>query len=187
MKQKIFMLLAAVLLSSASMFAQSNEPLKGDVNGDGVVDVADVVAVIDIIAKSQNDSETTYYWYVGQTDPSTMSSISPIVDNTPIEHNDETRYSAGWREIGSIIGTYDLHRPLWNSILYPITSSPSTKAAWYVAVPSISSLGVHDSEGVLEVNTGNWTTEQQITIAGITYNVYKSVGTSRNFNVWFIY
>ena len=51
MKQKFLMLLAAVLLGSASAFAQSgnNEPLKGDVNGDGKVDVADIVAIIEII------------------------------------------------------------------------------------------------------------------------------------------
>ena len=48
--KKFFMLLAAVLLS-VSAFAQSdnNEPLKGDVNGDGVVDYADIDAVIEIM------------------------------------------------------------------------------------------------------------------------------------------
>ena len=99
MKQKIFMLLAAVLLSSANLFAQSNEPLKGDVNEDGVVDVADVVAVIDIIAKSQNNSETTYYWYVGQTDPSTMSSIGTTVQSST---------TAGWHEIGTSLSGFNL-------------------------------------------------------------------------------
>ena len=44
--KKFFLLLAAVLLGSVSAMAQSgnNNPLKGDVNEDGVVDVADVVA-----------------------------------------------------------------------------------------------------------------------------------------------
>ena len=39
--KKLIMLLAAVLLSSVSAFAQSgnNEPLKGDVNEDGTVDL----------------------------------------------------------------------------------------------------------------------------------------------------
>ena len=64
--KKLFLLLAAVLLSSVSAFAQSgnNEPLKGDVNGDEVVDVADIVAIIDII-KNPAQPQTTYYWYVG--------------------------------------------------------------------------------------------------------------------------
>ena len=40
---------AAMLLMSVCTFAQSGTPLKGDVNGDGKVDVADIVAVIEII------------------------------------------------------------------------------------------------------------------------------------------
>ena len=64
--KKLFMLLAAVLLSSVSAFAQSgnNNPLKGDVNGDGVVDEEDIAAVIAII-KNNAASQTTYYSYVG--------------------------------------------------------------------------------------------------------------------------
>ena len=42
-----FLLLAAVLLGSVSVKAQSETPLKGDVNGDGKVDVADIVAIIE--------------------------------------------------------------------------------------------------------------------------------------------
>ena len=175
MTKKIFMLLAVVLLSSASAFAQSNEPLKGDVNEDGVVDVADIVAVIDII-QNQSGGDITYYWYVGQTDPSTMSSISPIVTDMS---------SPGWREIGTTIGTYTFASPLYNSSSNPI--SGSSKTNWYVAVPSTSSLSIYDSDDVNEVNVGNWTTEQQITVAGITYNVYKSVGTMRNFNVYWVH
>ena len=55
MKQKILMLLAMALLTSVCAMAQSNDatPLKGDVNGDGTVDVADIVAVIDLMAKGE--------------------------------------------------------------------------------------------------------------------------------------
>ena len=176
MKQKIFMLLAAVLLSSANLFAQSNEPLKGDVNEDGVVDVADVVAVIDIIAKSQNDSETTYYWYVGQTDPSTMSSIDPIV-------NDNS--SPGWREIGTTVGTYSFSSPLWNSESNPISGSSNTY--WYVAVPSTSSLSIYDSDDTNDVNAGNWTEQSTITVGNETSKVYKKVSTSRKFAAYWIH
>ena len=121
MKQKIFMLLAAVLLSSASMFAQSNEPLKGDVNEDGVVDVADVVAVIDIIAKSQNDSETTYYWYVGETDPSTMSSIGTTVQSST---------TAGWHEIGTSLSGFNLVFNNQNMIEF------ENQTQFYVVIPN---------------------------------------------------
>ena len=58
------MMLAALMLMGTSAMAQS-ETLKGDVNGDGAVDVADIAAVIQIM-KDNGDIETKYYWYVGQ-------------------------------------------------------------------------------------------------------------------------
>lgn len=65
MKTKIITLLAALLmLLSTSAMAQSND-LKGDVNGDGIVDVADIAAVIAVM-KQNDDGKTKYYWYVGQ-------------------------------------------------------------------------------------------------------------------------
>ncbi len=74
--KKFFMLLAAVLLSSASAIAQSgnNEPLKGDVNEDGTVDVADIAAVIAII-KNNAAPQTTYY-YGGQNSGDTYITSS---------------------------------------------------------------------------------------------------------------
>ena len=70
MMKRIFMLLAVVLLTSASAMAQSgnNSPLKGDVNSDGSVDVADIVAVIDLIQKGQGTGEAGYF-YLGTTKP----------------------------------------------------------------------------------------------------------------------
>ena len=75
-----FMLLAAMLLSSISAFAQSgnSEPLKGDLNGDGKVDMADVTVLIDIILGRSGTEpvnppeEPTYYWYVGPTTPTAV-------------------------------------------------------------------------------------------------------------------
>lgn len=65
MKTKKLFLIAVVLLSSVCAFAQSgnSEPLKGDVNGDGLVDVADIAAIIDIMA---SNGGTATYWYAGQ-------------------------------------------------------------------------------------------------------------------------
>ena len=68
--KKFFTLLAVVLLTSASAMAQSgnNGTLKGDVNSDGSVDVADIVAVIDLIQKGQEAGDAGYY-YLGTTKP----------------------------------------------------------------------------------------------------------------------
>lgn len=60
----LFVLTALMMLMSTSAMAQS-ETVKGDVNGDGVVDVADIAAVIKIMTNN-GDIEKKYYWYVGQ-------------------------------------------------------------------------------------------------------------------------
>ena len=65
MKTKIFFLLATLLLTSMCAFAQSGNKgsLKGDANEDGVVDVADINAVIQIMKKGGGIAkETAYYW-----------------------------------------------------------------------------------------------------------------------------
>ena len=68
MKTKLFMLLTMMFVSMGA-FAQSNEPLEGDVNNDGKVDVADIVKVIDIMQNSAPQPAVTYYWYAGLTLP----------------------------------------------------------------------------------------------------------------------
>ena len=63
MKKKLLFVLAAFfMLFGTSAMAQVDSTLKGDVNEDGVVDVADIAAVIQIMKETQG---TTYYWYVG--------------------------------------------------------------------------------------------------------------------------
>ena len=59
----LFVLTALMMLMSTSAMAQS-ETVKGDVNGDGVVDVADIAAVIKIMTNN-GDIQKKYYWYLG--------------------------------------------------------------------------------------------------------------------------
>ena len=82
MKTKIFALFAAMmLLVGTTAMAQSDDTktsktteteIKGDVNNDGVVDVADIAAVIAVMHE-QGTVAPQYYWYVGNggelTDP----------------------------------------------------------------------------------------------------------------------
>ena len=66
MKQRFFMLMATVLLMSTSVFAQNSENWDGDVNKDGVVDVADINAVIYLMKEAAGEYDgKTYYWYLG--------------------------------------------------------------------------------------------------------------------------
>ena len=81
MKKKMLSLLAAFfMLFGTSAMAQVESTLEGDVNGDGVVDIADITAVIAII-KQNAEANPTYYWYAGWTEP-TEANIATIVNET---------------------------------------------------------------------------------------------------------
>lgn len=78
MKKKILSLLAAFfMLFGTSAMAQVDSTLEGDVNGDGVVDIADITAVIAII-KQNAEANPTYYWYVGQENPASIDDITKL-------------------------------------------------------------------------------------------------------------
>ena len=167
--KKIFILMAAMLLSVGT-FAQSENngtPLKGDVNGDGVVDVADIAAIIEIMKNGGGTAEKTkYYWYVGQTDPSTMSSITPIVtDNT----------SPGWRLIGTTLPTYSSSNRLWsNAINGDITISETTFNYIYIAIPNTTTIP-RDGLGGSNLDNGSYEKLPNTkTIDRVEYTIYKS-------------
>ena len=85
MKTKKLFLTAAMLLMSVCSFAQnSNTPLKGDVNEDGKVDVADIAAVINIMKNGGGTTDGKLYFYVGTEKPTSLSQAT-VVDSYPAE------------------------------------------------------------------------------------------------------
>lgn len=123
--------------------------------------------------------EVTYYWYVGVTQPTSQDSITPQ-DEVPFTRDN-------WHTIDDINATYSFSNPLYNSVANPIAGNGG-RANWYVAVPSISSLSIYESDDDNEVNNGNWTIEDPITVEGVTYNVYKSAGAGYpHFNGFWIH
>lgn len=165
MKTKKLFLMAALLLMSVCTFAQSETPLKGDVNGDGKVDVADIVAVIEIMKNNGGTTEKTYYWYIGQTNPSTMTSISPIVTDMT---------SPGWRLIGTTIPTYSSSNMLWNA--NDIITTGTTLAKQYIAIPANSSACPRDGAGNDASTVDIYNKLENVTIGTVTYKVYETVG-----------
>lgn len=83
----LFVLTALMMLMSTSAMAQS-ETVKGDVNGDGVVDVADIAAVIKIMTDN-GDIKKKYYWYVGQDEitADNYTTKATQVTSYPSTHN----------------------------------------------------------------------------------------------------
>lgn len=129
--KKFFMLLAAVLLGSASAMAQSgnNEPLKGDVNGDGKVDVGDITAVIKIM-KENATQPTTYYWYVGPE--------QPTADNYTSLGEKVTEYNSSYQYTHNVnVNTSRAYILVHNSKSVVSVIDNSTK--WPVTVTDISS------------------------------------------------
>ena len=172
MKVKIFALVAAFfMLMGGSAWAQSD--VKGDVNKDGVVNEQDIAAILAIMAKNNGVAEKTkYYWYVGQENPASMTSISPVVsDNT----------SPGWRLIGTSIPTYSASKMLWEGSVNPIKTG-TTKQIIYVAIPN-STIKLRDGDGNVVDNYTNIATKE---INGVKYYIYQSPVAGKSF-VWDIY
>ena len=126
--KKTFLLLF-VMLCSIGTYAQGNTPIKGDVNGDGVVDVADINAIIEIMKNGGGTSgATTYYMYIGQTDPSTISSI----DNNTLQLTG----AGNWYELsGGATGVwFNLGEDIPSTITQSVKGGDADKY-WYVMVP----------------------------------------------------
>lgn len=163
MKKKILSLLAAFfMLFGTSAMAQVDSTLEGDVNGDGVVDIADITAVIAII-KQNAEASPTYYWYAGQTEPTSMTS-------NPTPSSEFT--CNNWFEIGTTLPT---------SIVQRVTGGTSGNA-WYAAMPTAAGLVAGTSA---DPDT-SITKIKNITINGVKYDVWYAGGvTATRFNLNF--
>ena len=82
--KKFFMLLAAMLLMSASAMAQSgnSEPIRGDLNGDGEVGMPDIMFIAQKMLTGSFPDEK--YYYSAGTDEVTISNYTTANDATEI-------------------------------------------------------------------------------------------------------
>ncbi|MBR6894202.1 MAG: hypothetical protein IKN15_13380 [Bacteroidaceae bacterium] len=170
MKTRIMTMLAAMLLISTGAFAQSGEtPLKGDVNEDGKVDVADINAIIKIMKDAGGTSgETVYYYYAGWTLP-TISNVDTIINETyPTSSSDNTQHPAGKKTTSK--SSFNLASVnLYNS---------SAKTNYYVLVPTDQA--IYDTVFGLQMGIDSFTSQGTITVGTQIHTIYKSVDTTRN-------
>ena len=172
MKQKLLMMLAALMLMGTSAMAQS-ETLKGDVNGDGAVDVADIAAVIQIM-KDNGDIETKYYWYVGQENP---ASVDEIKDSDIAKADNEM----GWHFIGTELGSYSSSNMLHKGGAGTINIDPDyNDVKFYIALP----IGIGIYDGLGNNLTSKYTLESTPTIMGVKYNVYSDINSEFGVNLY---
>ena len=177
MKTKIFALFAVMmLLVGTTAMAQSDNTstteteIKGDVNNDGVVDVADIAAVIAVMHE-QGTVAPQYYWYAGWTEP-TEANIGEIINEEYPSASGSTTNNKAGKTATSISGvTMDYTtNTLYNS---------AAKTNYYVVVPNGQS--VYDSAGTDLI-------KDPYLFGGTPYStfanhkVYKTTITSRNIN-----
>ena len=170
MKKSLF-LFAAMLLVSVCGFAQSNTPVRGDVNKDGTVDEQDILAILQIMQNSGGiGGAKTYYWYVGQTDPSTMTEISPTVSDTT---------SPGWRLIGTSLPNYSSSNKLFEYVEGGEIITGSSLAKQYILIPNDSAACPRDGLGNDASTVDIYNKLSNVTISGVEYKVYETVGKSK--------
>ncbi len=167
--KRVFSLLLffVAAMSVQTVQAQTN----GDVNGDGKVNEQDITAILEIIAEAGGVKEQTkYYWYVGQENPASMTSISPIV-------NDNT--SPGWRLIGTTVPNYSETNMLWDGVTnnIQVDKESGVRAQYFVAVPN-NKIQIYN--GLKGSEMSNYETSE-ITINGVKYYVYSYKSKGRTF------
>lgn len=107
------------------------------------------------------EQQVTYYWYAGQTQPTTMSS-NPTVDDTNFTVDK-------W------------HTLTTNQINQTITGGIAGNS-WYVAVPTTKGFKFYDST-LTEIDE-TATKLSTITVNGISYDIWKSNSTGAKTNVY---
>lgn len=171
MKTKKLFLLAAMLLMSVCSFAQNNNtPLKGDVNEDGKVDVADIAAVINIMKNGGGTAEApVYYYYAGWTLPTAENVDIIIAETYPAASGSSTNHTAGKKTTSKSNMDYT------SNTLY----NANAKATYYVLVPT--GHAIYDSLNN-NVIASTFTSKGNITVGNQTHTIYASNSTSRNIN-----
>lgn len=151
--------MATMLLMSMCSFAQSGngKPLKGDVNGDGVVDIADVVAVLKIMKDGGGTAETpVYYWYVGTTVPTDPTNSVQNTGNNK------------WTSIGTNLPTSDIK-------INKVDTSYNY-STWYIAAPSEANFTLYNATNVAS-DEATWN-KSTFNVGSVQYTLWTSKYTS---------
>jgi len=177
MKTKIFTVLAALLLSVGA-FAQSgtSAPIKGDVNGDGVVDVGDINAIIQIMKNGGGAAvdNNAYFFYVGLEKPTSAS--NPAANLVGAQQ-------MGWHLIGETITGYSASNPVYvgGNVNQTINVNPDyDDVDFYVAVP----VGLNLYDGFGTYLTNDFIDTANVTIATHQYNIFKIHNSDFLFSIY---
>lgn len=133
--------------------------LVGDVNKDDAVDVADILSTATSIMIEDEDENTKYYWYAGQTKPVSMTSEPTLQDV-----GDGKNMNNNWHPL-------DGNATTLSETVFGGTSGD----AWYVAVPM--SRGLRPTASDRETPDSSWEIIDVITVNGNAYVVWETSST----------
>ena len=137
--------------------------VNADVNEDGIVDMTDIAAIVEIMSDA-NSCEVQFYWYAGQEKPISMNS-NPTIDNEYACNN--------WFDFGTVLPS---------SFSQRVTGGISGQT-WYAAFPTAANF-IPGTSGDSRDTSVSY--EGTITINGIKYDVWYAGGvTSTRFNLHF--
>jgi hypothetical protein len=176
--KKTFLLLF-VMLCSIGTYAQGNTPIKGDVNGDGVVDVADINAIIEIMRNGGGTAvdNSAYFFYVGLEKPTSASNPAANLVGTG---------QPGWHLIGNDINTISISNKALdtsdqaNCIIVEPTYQTADGVDFYITIPQ--ELNIYDGLG--NKLNGIYTDMGTVVIGGHTYKIFKAHDYEFIFNIY---
>ena len=131
---------------------------KADVNGDGVVNEADIE---EILAIMQQENGTKYYWYAGWDEPTEDNIAELVYKQLPTNNAMTTFANAGKTSTTTSGVTFDLlNSKLYDDVYLNAAAADRVKRNYYVVVPN--GQGIYDSLG----NTLHLTSDNTFTNVG---------------------
>ena len=178
LKHLFVVCLLLLVATTATAQSQSNNTqtkavsaTKADVNGDGVVNEADIAEIIAII-KENNDVK--YYWYAGWDEP-TASNIATLINKQyPTSSTQVTFANAGKTSTTTSGVTFDLlNSKLMDDVYLNASTTDRVKRNYYIVVPN--GQGIYDVLGTqLHLDSAFATQVGSFT----NHKIYKSASTS---------
>ena len=179
--RQIFVAFLLLFVATTAMAQSQSDNIDGntttavraDINGDGVVNEADIE---EIIAIMQQENGTKYYWYVGKTKPTT--STNPESEKATADN------AMGWHLVGASFNAddYDSGNMLHKGGAGTINIDPDyNDVDYYIALP----VGIRIYNGFGQDITSKYTlVSSSITIAGAIYNVYSDFNSEFGFHIY---
>ena len=174
---KKLLLLFVVMLGTLGAYAQSNTtPIKGDVNEDGVVDVADINAIIEIMKNGGGTAvdESADFFYVGLEKPTSASNPAANVVGAQ---------QMGWHLIGSSLDGYNATNPVYvgGDVNQTINVNENyDDVDFYVAIP----VGTHLYDGFGTYLDNDFIDTENVKIGEHTYNIFKIHNSDFLFSIY---